>query len=476
MKADFGTVALVRRVGSPFWYGSLVIGNKLLQVPKQPQQMVCLEVPICAGCLSAEKLEGFPWEAKESRGSCACVKGAVAAAKLEGGKRFALVASGAAQVAANGRSRERLKWGPVFEAYARCDLKDRMDRLGSLRQIIEGPTGGKAEEMFVDALTHDQVDAWAWMKQQYALRGWTVRGTAPADAWEQLRVLAKSVGAEGMGLDYKARRTVNTTIRVMLNDAKSVVGELSRSKYLKAFRGKLDCLDWLAKVRLPLPSPDNKGGIPAEAHARMWAALPGLRAARPRLWLAIQVLWFTGIRPIELKAIRTDWLEEDAAGNVFLTVRNRPALPENYRPEDAGMGWLRSEFNVKAWENGQERAIGLPAEVVAVVDEIGMLGWSIFGLRNLTQAQTLHRDVNAWVREFVPSGKHAAYLFRQESLTVRARADGLEAARVAAGHANAEMTSHYVTPQVESRALTFADLAPRANGGRKIRARPEDGC
>lgn len=439
--------------------------NVSMRVKGRKQSMLSTGVALCADCLAV------PVGTNPSlvRPDCACVKKAAAWAVAEGKLRFKAVIRGEQEEARKPKS--RMKWDEVFTTYEKHGPEDSKRRLNKLRMVLERPTGKRAEDLFIEDWTPAQVRLWAQLYQEYDRRGWTKPGAAPVDAWETLRGL----GAALPPLDYQRMSPANRTIRSVLGDIKSILGDLSRGRYLLPLEGRLPEIPWLEKLSLNVPAPDTRVGIEPEAYKAMWQALPKLKEEDVKAWLALRIYWVTGIRPVEQLCIREDWLEVDEAGRVWLVVKNRPALPLDRWPvladgsgrPDLAYEFLAGEFKLKAWRSAQVRALELPADVVEVIDEVKEPGWSIFGHRCWTHAEKLQRRVNGWIRQFVPEGAHASYLLRKNALTVRAAVEDVEAARLMGGHSDRKTTEgYYIDPKSTSRQLTDEELAPKETGRR----------
>jgi integrase len=337
----------------------------------------------------------------------------------------------------------RMKLAVVTEAYGRCSLQSAGDNVDALELVYTAVTGKAVSDGFVDEITVQMFRRFAALYQEYGRRGWAKRGEGPTDAWAQLRALKPAPE-----LDWETPATWNTTIRSTLARVKSIFGAEAREKYLHSIADALPAsLHGLKDFSLNLPKPDNRDAMTQAQYLALVTALPGLREMDLRMWLLVRMAMETGLRSIELLAIRRDWLEVDSAGTVLLVVKQR------------------SNFRLKDRQSKMVREIPLPTDVLEGIRELSQSqAMSIYGLATPGQIDALYRRVNSWVRSggyVAADSDQVLYVVgRKTRSTALARTHGMTAAAAAAGHANSATTAtYYVSPTVRAHALSSEETA-----------------
>ncbi len=372
----------------------------------------------------------------------------------------------------------RLMLVEVLTLYRAKGPEEREECARLFEQVITRTTGRAIETVAVEDLIPRWWRDWARMYQEYGRKGWTVKGRAPKDAWKQLRESLPSLPA----LDYDTPMTANTTIKSVMAKVKSVVGPESRSRYLVDLEGRwpLKTLEEWRTTKISVLTPDTTFQLDPAVYTKMHEEHPLLKASDPQLWLAIALMWRTGIRPGELVASTTEWLEVgtipnvDDKGNpleptkqVYLVVKNRDG-----------------SFQMKSRRSKQQRIWPLDDEIMKVIEKVAIPGGSLLGLsaeldgaeeatrttrradktpqeRLAIEADNLLRRTSSWLRECGVSGTHTNYNFRKVVGTVKAAKEGAGAVAVALGHTS-ERTGqrYYAGKSVPITALSREDLSP----------------
>jgi integrase len=415
-------------------------------VPGQKVKAESSQIPICDSCLADRRAE------RPLREGCLCRGPALRWAETKLRIMVTLWQNNRlADLERVLQPKARLTFAPVFEVYSSCKLPSRMDNLNALRQLLEAPSGRPAESVYLDELTPEWVRRFASLYQEYGRRGWSIRqGRATEDEdstgvteqrWAQLRAMMPVPA-----LDWDTAAKWNTTINSRVRSAKSVLGPLSREKYLLPIAGEMPELKEFLGMHLSLPALDSREGFSGAVFGAMMEEMAKLRGVNTRLWAALQLAYETGMRPIEMKAARTNWLEVDEAGTVLMVVRNRPE--ENF--------WL------KAKHSNRVRALPLSGDLVQVITELtgGREAVGVFGLVNEHQLYLLMQAANAWIARYVGTDStHKLYRFRKLRATAMSRVHGGKAGADALGHENESMTrQHYISPEAVVKSMSDAEV------------------
>lgn len=372
----------------------------------------------------------------------------------------------------------RLMLVEVLTLYRAKGPEDKEEGARLFEQVVTRTTGRAIETVAVEELVPSWWRNWARMYQEYGRRGWTTKGKAPKDAWKTLRETLPSLPA----LDYETPMTANTTIKSVMAKVKSVVGPESRSRYLVDLEGRwpLKSLEEWRTTKISVLTPDTTFQLEPAVYTQMHEQHPLLKTTDPQLWLAIALMWRTGVRPGELVAATTRWLEvgtipqfDEKGGQlsplqqVYLVVKNR-----------AG------QFKMKSRRSKQQRIWPLDAEIVEMVEKVAIPGGSLLGLsadldgaeddiratrranktpeeRLAIEADNLLRRTSSWIRECGVTGTHTNYNFRKVVGTVKAAKEGAGAVAVALGHSTEKTGQrYYVGKSVPIAALSQDDLSP----------------
>lgn len=359
---------------------------------------------------------------------------------------------------------QRLSLAEVLPVYLEHGPEQRFENVRALRLVVESPSGKALEKWFLDELTPAVLRLFVRCYQEYARR-WrgedAQRGTAEERAarWAELRGSIATLPP----IDLRTITTSNTTIVSELQKARAVIGHKSRSVYVTCFDGRWPDLREWEDFTAGVPRPDNKFSLSHEVYQRMCEGLPLLKKPETlAMWTALRIMWRTGIRPIELIAAETSWLEkmtippdkgEEGPCNqvVILVVKNR------------------ADFAMKNWRTKQERAWPLDAETMEGVRTLARPGSSILGLAGAFEGEELLRSTSAWLRACGVEGSHTNYNLRKLVGTVVVARDGAEAGARALGHGDSAVTmKHYAGTGSPLRVLTDSDLTPASvMGGRR---------
>jgi integrase len=295
--------------------------------------------------------------------------------------------------------------------------------LARLRRIGMEMTGLPEEDvMMTDAVwTRERLLGWVRMRQEQARRlaaagevdeadGEEDEGEA-ADVWPGLR--ADLVAGRVPGVDKSTVMECNTTIRTYLRCAKAVFA--NRREYLPGL--VLPELADLMNFSVDLAVPEGHREIPVEAWTRIWQEAPALREENAQAWALLQVLAWTGCRPVQ--ALRM----------------TGAAL----RVEADGYG-----IQVPAAKRGAPVLWPVAPEMGAALLELRTEG-SLIGARTKTAGELAHRRLNEWLRERGLTGTHGAYMLRHSRGQQLRDAGGLELAAAGLGHKGTQMAERKYT-------------------------------
>lgn len=300
-----------------------------------------------------------------------------------------------------------------------------------LRAICEEITGMDADDIAVtdELLNRRALFDWVRMRQEFARRGWTVRGEAPEDAWQQLREDLKA--GRLPGIDKTTVAEGNTTILTYLRCAKAVFA--NHREYLGAL--VLPELREFLQFSVDIRAPKGHREIPADVAARIWTDAETLKDENVHLWALLQVLAWTGARPAQVVGMTGAALEMQADGTGVVLV----PVAKGGRP----VRWPVAEDVAQALEMIRTES-------------------SLLGAGSPTAAHKMHRALNGWLRERGVEGTHAAYLLRHARGQQLREAFGVERAADGLGHTSTAMVQAVYTQAVNVMPM----LDPRPTVGR----------
>lgn len=348
--------------------------------------------------------------------------------------------------------------------------------------ILEEATGKAADGQRVGVLTWDLTLDWVQMRQEYHRRGWSVRGAQlpddVKDPWVTLRELLKAKKLPP--IDKETVSAGNTTIKSYIRAARAVLGQTSRSEYLRGL--EIPALTDFLTSKIKLPSPKGHKEIDAADYRAMYEAAPTLRDEDEPRWVVMQMLWRFGCRPIEVWHSKPDWIEHDEEGPFFV-LKNRPEQgftmaddeEESDGDDDEESETRPFAFQLKARERAIERRLRIAPDLWEAMQRV-MTAESLIGARTRTAAQNMvERGANKWVRTFLPRskyGQHGVYLFRHYVGRLVSRLYGTDIASLWLGHATPATLAGRKATITETTyaggagseilpALAWSDLAPR---------------
>lgn len=316
---------------------------------------------------------------------------------------------------------------PVYLGNVPPGKPDYRKNFSRLASMLTEYHGRDEAEIVVDGrfLNRAMVLGWARMRQAHFLRGWSVAGAAPMNAWEVLR--ADLAAGKLPGLDKSTALPVNTTIATYLRCAKSVFA--NGREYLLPL--VLPELSEFLGVVLKLPVP--KGHVMDDETAeRVWAGLPALRESRPGVWAFFQVMAWTAARPVQVRGMTEKALVETVEG------------------------WA---LQVPAAKGGNPVLHLIAADVAQALRDISAPG-SLIGAGSATAAAKIWRGCNEWLRSFGIEDKHASYLLRHRRGQQWRDLGGVDLARDGMGHTSSKMV---LSTYTENRAaIPAVDPSPGA--------------
>ncbi len=283
-----------------------------------------------------------------------------------------------------------------------------------LKMILEESSGLEAERIPVNEswFNPDQLRAWVRLRQEHWRRGWTVRGAAPADAWEQLRADLKA--GRLPGIDKSEVMECNTTISTYLRCGKAVFA--NSREYLSGL--VLPELREFLSFSVDVSAPEGHRDIPAEVLAKLDGHLASLRETNPRVWVFSQLEQWTGARPITIKSLAKSAMTVAADGSAVVS------LPVT--------------------KGGKPVMWPLPAEVVSVILSVATEE-SLIGAVHKTDANEIHREHNEWLTQLGLEGTQKTYLFRHARLQQLRDHGGVELAAAGGGHTTTAMVQRKYT-------------------------------
>lgn len=256
---------------------------------------------------------------------------------------------------------------------------------------------------------------------------------------------------EQLARDYikeaRAAGRSEASIRSSINQARS----LFAPKLLHFYREKLQLPRILG---FPLKELNLSGGssgfvpIPEETIHRMEkAALDELRPVHPSAWRAYLLMARLGLRNSEVEAVRKHWFQDHQGGKV-LVLRDRP----------------QEQFKLK---NSLEGTLGISQELWEQLTEGLLEDWDyILEERTPTgRHDTVYRDLNNFVRNYLPDRKKGAYELRKWAGSIVATRSGIYAAQQFLRHKSVKVTeSYYATYLRAVQGVSGADLASLYRG------------
>jgi len=279
-----------------------------------------------------------------------------------------------------------------------------------LRMIIEEVSGLQADEIEVNDRWFSAVRLreWVRLRQEHFRRGWTVRGAAPADAWERLRTELRA--GKLPGIDKSEVMECNTTILSYLRCGKAVFA--NHGEYLPGL--VLPELREFLGFSVDVVAPEGHREIPAEVLRKLPQALAELRVVSPKVWAFNALELWTGARPVTIRRLGRDALTVHADGSGVV------ALPTT--------------------KGGKPVLWPLPADVVAGLLEVATPE-SLIG----PDAEGTYRAHNLWLTKLGVEGTQKSYLFRHARLQQLRDHGGLEMAAAGGGHTTTAMVERKYT-------------------------------
>lgn len=413
----------------PNWIVSLALpGAKRRRVTAENYE-------ICAPCLA---IAGNP---VEGRPNCDCQKAVKKWASELLETELHLLRTGEIQKLQEIRAPKRLApIARVAEVYELRGPKDANARTAALRSIVEQATGKRLEDCQWSELTRSLLMTWAEIRQEAGRRGWLGLGkrSLPDDGWPKLREAYK-VGTLP-ALDKSAVLQANTTIQSYWTQAKSIFGADSRTVILRELMLP-DCtpgtafFDFLKTSFKDLRTPKGHKEFPAEVYEQLWNAAESLKEHNLALWVVGQLLWRTGMRPIEILRAAPAWLSADAGTGDFI--------------------------RIPSTKKGNEREWPIEADLVTAIKAV-MNKDRLIGQKHVTAARLLiYSEHSLWMRSHGIEGTQTNYKFRHFVLQRIRDRDGLDATALAAGHRTTDIAeSVYTKPGGKIRILTRDELRP----------------
>lgn len=283
-----------------------------------------------------------------------------------------------------------------YVAYGQC-----------LERIWTEVTGKTADQIEVSGKTwtKERLNLWVRMRQEHFIRGWSVRGAEPADAWAQLRA------AKLPGIEHSKAMACNTTILSMLRKAKAVFardGERLPGVALPVLREFLGYQPKIAAVK-------GHRAFPAAVMARIVRNLPRVRRAAPKVWAFVQLMAWAANRPVQVRRMTG----ADLVGNVL---------------------------HVPAAKQGESSRVVIgDVEVIAVLRSLATDS-SLLGARSEHEAEEIYRRMNRWLRRCGVEGTLVSYLFRHMRLQHARVIGGKAAVAELGGHTTEQMAGRYTAP------------------------------
>lgn len=251
--------------------------------------------------------------------------------------------------------------------------------------------------------------------------------------WERYALMRQG----GDRLDFSTPKRANIGIMAAIRSAGSVFTRSLQHRYEEAGM-KLD-FDSLRRFPSLPQAVVHRSPIPAEIQAKLLTAWRDLKHTDVRLYTAIGLALWAGLRASEIAAARTNWLEQEGM-QVRVVLRDR---------EDEG---FRTKGKVNAtWMSG----LVIDMEFAAFL--IGLPDGPLVPLHGKNKDWFFDNTCNVWVRQFITKemsskGLHALRAFYAQQVKERyahqimAHAASIEAARSALGHQNISVTLNHYLP------------------------------
>jgi integrase len=282
-----------------------------------------------------------------------------------------------------------------------------------LKAVLTEATGLDAERLPMEdgRVNRALLLGWVRMRQEYFRKGWSVKGAAPADAWDKLRADLKA--GKLPGVDKTTVMEGNTTILSYLRCAKAVFA--NQREYLTGLI--LPELREFLAFSVDVAVPEGHREIPAAVLAALLGDLGRLREEAPRLWAFVMVCAWTGARPVQVIRMRGDALTRVDGVDVLVVPTAKRGVVVRV-PINAGT------------------AAGLRAVLTAE---------SLVGAKSPEEALELHRAVNKWMTGHGAEGTHKSYLLRHMRGQQMRDAGGLEMSAAVMGHKGTAMAARKYT-------------------------------
>jgi integrase len=251
--------------------------------------------------------------------------------------------------------------------------------------------------------------------------------------WERYAVLRQGEAR----LDFSTPRRANVGIMAAIRSAGSIFTKGLQHRY-EEMGMRLD-FDSLRRYP-PLPEATvRRSAIPADVQANMVVAWRSLKQTDPKLYTAVGLALWAGLRASEIAAAKRHWIEQEGM-EVRVVLRDR---------EDEG---FRTKGRVNAtWKSGLVIDMEFAAWLLSLPEG------PLVPLQGRNKDWYFDHTCNQWVRQFITremstKGMHSlralyAQMVKERfGLQIMAHAASIEAARSALGHQNIQTTlNHYLT-------------------------------
>ena len=296
---------------------------------------------------------------------------------------------------------------------------DYRKNIGRLCSILTEATGLDEEMIPVtDALwSRGLLLGWVRMRQEHFRRGWTVRGEAPQDAWQQLRADLKA--GKLPGIDKDSVMECNTTIQTYLRCAKAVFA--NQREYLVGL--KLPELKEFLAFSVDVDAPKGHREIEGNVLDALAADTARLAREEPKVHAFYLLATWTGARPITITHLAGDALR---------------VLPD-------GTG----EIELPAAKGGRGVCVPVDAATAACLLAV-RTPESLIGARTKTEAALIHRAHNEWLTKHGVTGTLKTYQLRHRRLQQYRDAGGLELAAAGGGHTTTAMVERRYTENAKT--------------------------
>jgi len=296
---------------------------------------------------------------------------------------------------------------------------DYRKNIGRLCSILTEATGLDEEMIPVtDALwSRGLLLGWVRMRQDHFRRGWTVRGKAPLDAWQQLRAELKA--GKLPGIDKDAVMECNTTIQTYLRCAKAVFA--NQREYLVGLR--LPELKEFLTFSVDVDAPKGHREIEGNVLDALAADTARLAREEPKVHAFYLLATWTGARPITITHLAGEALR---------------VLPD-------GTG----EIELPAAKGGRGVCVPVDAATAACLAAV-RTPESLIGARTKTEAALIHRAHNEWLTRHGVTGTLKTYQLRHRRLQQYREAGGLELAAAGGGQTTTAMVERRYTEGAKS--------------------------